>query len=87
MVDFNEDNVLADSVTDDLEPAMRNGHLKLYRSSGLQYWHCCIAKNTAHMLPDPSFDVVCNVDGDNILTVEFVELASVMVRGMSCLVA
>ena len=44
VVDFNEDKELTNSVIEALEPAIRCGHLNLYRSSGLQYWHACIAK-------------------------------------------
>ena len=32
-----------------------------------------LRKNTAHLLPDRSYGVLCNVGGDNVLTVEFVE--------------
>ena len=56
-----------------LEPAIRCGHLNLYRSKDLRYWHACIAKNTAHNIPDASYHVLCNVDGDNLLTLDFVE--------------
>ena len=73
VVDFNEDMELTETLTKVLEAAIRCGHLKLYRSSELKYWHACIAKNTAHMVVDESFDVLCNVDGDNLLTLGFVE--------------
>jgi hypothetical protein len=75
VVDFNEGTELSDSLTEALEPAIRSGHLKLYRSEHLKFWHACIAKNTAHMLADNSYHVLCNVDGDNLLTLEFVEQA------------
>ena len=69
VVDFNENtDELTHPVIEALEPAIRCGHLKLYRSSALPNWHACIAKNTAHMLPDASYHVLCNVDGDNLLT-------------------
>lgn len=82
VVDFNEGTELSDSLTEALEPAIRSGHLKLYRSKDLKFWHACIAKNTAHMLPDDSYHVLCNVDGDNLLTLEFVEQALVMAARM-----
>jgi len=75
VVDFNADTELSDSLMEALEPAIRCGHLKLYRSDQWPYWHACIAKNPAHMLADESHHVLCNVDGDNLLTLDFVEHA------------
>ena len=40
-------------------------------------WHACVAKNTAHMagvsLPCGSDVVLVNLDGDNLITSEFIE--------------
>ena len=52
---------------------MKCGHLKLYRSDGLDYWDSSKAKNTAHTVPDDTHHMLCNVDGDNLLTLEFGE--------------
>ena len=73
VVDFSEDMQLTKSLIEVLDPAMRCGHLILYRPSELKYWHACIAKNAADMLPDDSDHVLCNVGGDNLPTLEFVE--------------
>ena len=74
VVDFNKDDDFTNEMLHALEPAFRCGHLKMYRSDGLEHWHACIAKNTAHMLADETHHVLCNVDGDNLLTLDFVEL-------------
>ena len=73
VVDFNPDTNLTTDLLETLEAAVKEKHLKLYRADGMEYWHCCVAKNTAHMVADESFDVLVNVDGDNLLTLEFVE--------------
>ena len=38
----------------------RCGHLKLCRPDGLDYWHACIGKSTAHMVADGSYLVLGN---------------------------
>ena len=73
VVDFNPDTNLSTHLLEVLGEAVRCGHLKLYRSDGLEFWHACVAKNTAHMVADDSYHVLCNVDGDNLLTLDFVE--------------
>ena len=77
-VDFNADDVLQNDILETLRPAIETGHLKYFRSGDLQYWHACIGKNTSHMIPDDKYDTLVCVDGDNILTLEFVEQALVM---------
>ena len=78
VVDFNSDNALQETLCTDLEEAVLAGHLRVFTSSQLPFWHSCIAKNTAHMLPDDSYDALCNVDGDNVLTTSFCQIALVM---------
>ena len=78
LCDFNEDNSLLDILTENVPQAIAAGHLRVYKSYELPYWDASRAKNTAHMLPDDSYPVLVNVDGDNLLTWEFVQSALVM---------
>ena len=81
LADFNfDDDRLCDRLTKPMRTAMWEGHLRLYCAKGLDFWHASIAKNTSHMLPNDSYDALCNVDGDNLLTVEFV-IAALEVAG------
>ena len=75
VVDFNLDSTeLTEPLLEDAATAIRDGHRQLYHSTGFVHRHAPIAKkNTAHLLPDRSYGVLCNVGGDNVLTVEFVE--------------
>ena len=78
VVDFNTDTAVQDTICHVLEEAVAAGHLRVFASSELPFWHASVAKNTAHMLPDESYDALCNVDGDNVLTTSFCEVALIM---------
>ena len=71
-VDSNKDDISQQEPPVVPEAAVRRGHSKPYRSDGSEHWHACVAKNTAHMAADDSHHVLCNVDGDNLLTLDFV---------------
>ena len=78
LADFNEDDQLFGTLMQYIPDAVRSDHLRIFRSRDLPHWHASVAKNTAHMQPGPEFDVLVNVDGDNLLTMEFVAACLVM---------
>jgi len=50
------------------------GQVRLWAAAAWSGWHACVAKNTSHLLAIETFGsdiVVCNFDGDNIVTEPF----------------
>ncbi len=84
VVDFNApEERLVSRLGEKLLEAVDSGHLNFFVSDGMPYWHASVAKNSAHLLPPcETFDVLVNVDGDNILTVGFVEAAVTLAARM-----
>ena len=71
-VDFNQDSALQVEVQTLFPEALLQGHLLYYKSSELPYWHASVAKNTSHTQPTDDYDALVNIDGDALLTSEFV---------------
>ena len=63
LVDFGSTDGLQEWIVDNFMHEIDEGYLKYYYTEELKSWHCCIAKNTSHMLAD--HDVVVNLDCDN----------------------
>ena len=83
LCDFNEDDQLFGWLMQHIPDAVRSGHLRIYRSRSLPHWHASVAKNTAHMQPGSEYHVLVNVDGDNLLTIEFVTASLFMADRIS----
>ena len=67
-----DDNVTLHWVMQNCWPAISIGLLRLYTTCGdMPYWHASIGKNTSHMVA--SEDILVNVDGDNLIGVNFPE--------------
>ena len=76
-MDFDDDGALEQVCRSDLALAFRAGHVKLYRCAHLKHWNASVAKNIAHcaVIGWQRGDTCVNLDGDNVVTVDFVEHA------------
>ncbi len=89
LVDFNPDQCLEDYTMSSLAFAVDHRLLGYYRSDQLPHWHASIAKNTSHMMGidfnkvkfgnpeglgrDDENLVLVNLDGDNVITNEWLQ--------------
>lgn len=71
LLDYNSKDGVGDWVSKNFRRYLDNGMLKYYRTTKPQYFHRSHAKNVAHKLSKG--EIVCNLDADNFLSVEFLE--------------
>jgi predicted glycosyltransferase involved in capsule biosynthesis len=71
LVDYNSQDGLEAWVKGSMHQYLECGILKYYKTNEPEYFQMSHAKNTAHKLA--SGDILCNLDADNFLSVEFIE--------------
>ncbi|MCP4244939.1 MAG: hypothetical protein GY772_30735 [bacterium] len=78
LADFNEDLEVQQFLAEHCQLALRAGLLRYFRmpeNAAPFFWHAPIAKNACHMCAVEAFGqdvLLCNWDGDNIVTPNFV---------------
>ena len=63
LMDFNENDEIANWVKQHFEEYLKDGYLKYFRCRDMDSWHASVAKNTSHKVATGV--VLVNLDGDN----------------------